>query len=268
MDTDKVFAITCIRNEAEIIEYTIRQMFYEGVDGMLVNLSGKSDDGTKEIAKRLAKEFSITILLDDEKHFFYRQDEITTRLANATHELGASWIVPFDADEMFYSTHPMNLAEQLRECPYNVLALRMKNYFATSQDNPKDQNPLTRLQWHKKEWNPLNKICVRWDKSMMFAVGNHHVSVDGKWLPETLLTSAEIGHFQNRSADGIVRKIRREQVQADVPNDKGIGFHRKEHAMSDDELKAWWKRDYYFDDPVNQGMVHEPAPYLRKYDNA
>ena len=96
----KIFGVTLVRSEADIIAVTIRYHLQLGLDGLFV-LDNASSDGTDKILERLAQ-------ADDRIRWSrhegeYQQAELTTGLAREALRAGADWIVPFDADEFWYA---------------------------------------------------------------------------------------------------------------------------------------------------------------------
>lgn len=259
----QVWGVCMCKDEADVIEPVVRQLFAQGIDGCLV-ADNMSTDNTRAILIRLSREFSLTVLQDAEVR--YLQSQKMTNLANAAHALGAEWIIPFDADEMFVS-EGAPVAEQLRRRrdSLDVLSIRMKNYVATAKDNPSDPNPLTREQWRQPGFNRLNKVVVRWQAGMTLAPGNHLVGMNGHNLQSSEPASITICHFQNRSPEHFIRKIRNEaKAYANAGLPEGVGYWHKFGHLTDSEIRAWWRKDYFVADPAAAGLVHEPAPYLAR----
>ena len=96
----KVFGVTLVRSEADIIALTLRYHLELGLDGILV-LDNASSDGTDKILERLAREDDRIRWSRHEGEF--QQAELTTGLAREAFQAGADWIVPFDADEFWYA---------------------------------------------------------------------------------------------------------------------------------------------------------------------
>jgi len=91
-------AVTMVRDEADIVEATVRHMLTQ-VDVVIV-ADNRSVDGTREILEGLP----VHLLNDPERGYY--QSEKMARLAHmARVEHGADWVVPFDADEWWYSPH-------------------------------------------------------------------------------------------------------------------------------------------------------------------
>ena len=106
----EIWAIAMVKNEADIIESSVRHCFDQGVDAMLIADNG-STDGTRELVYQLSK--SLPIILVDDPIFAYEQDVKMTALANGARRFGAKWVVPFDADE-FWFAEDTSLGDRLR----------------------------------------------------------------------------------------------------------------------------------------------------------
>ena len=91
-----IWGITMVKNEADIVEQTIRHLLGQGVDHILAADNGSSD-GTYEILLELSKILPVHVIQDRE--LAYYQSEKMTWLADRVMEAGAEWIIPFDADE-------------------------------------------------------------------------------------------------------------------------------------------------------------------------
>lgn len=105
-----IWAITMVKNEADIIELSIRHCLNQGVDAILIADNG-STDGTKELLHKLGRELPLVVV--DDPIVAYEQDAKMTALAKGARKLGAKWIVPFDADEFWYGKD-CSLGELLR----------------------------------------------------------------------------------------------------------------------------------------------------------
>ena len=215
-----------------------------------------STDDTRYHLGMLAKEFNVLPISDGE--VLFDQSRKMTKLAHMAHDLGAEWIVPFDADELWCGIN------SLRDELGSVLSVPMKNYFATRFDDVTDLNPFTREKWRSRNINPLNKVCFRWQENIVVEPGNHHVSLNGQFLPEYTSSYLEIGHFQNRTPQQFITKIRREAKGYEGLNKPNIGYWHKFGHLSDQDITEWWVREYYFPEPKDAGMVLDPAPYKGK----
>jgi glycosyltransferase involved in cell wall biosynthesis len=90
-----VAAIAMVRDEADIVGSTVAHMLTQ-VDHVIVADNG-SVDGTRDILASLDVE-----LVDDPERGYYQSRKMTALAAQAR-AAGHDWVVPFDADEVWYS---------------------------------------------------------------------------------------------------------------------------------------------------------------------
>ena len=105
---DKVFGICMVRDGGDIIGYIVEHMMSE-VDHVIVADNLSSDD-TRPILEKFGSK--ITLLEDNDPA--YRQSEKMTYLSQVANRLGAEWVVPFDADEWWFSEQG-RLADVIRD---------------------------------------------------------------------------------------------------------------------------------------------------------
>lgn len=196
-----VIAISMVRDEADIVESTLRHMATQ-VDRLIV-ADNRSRDGTRDILNVLSSELPLTVL--DEPQIGYYQSQAMTALAHRAAEEGAEWIVPFDADEWHYSDDG-RIADVLRSCAEVVAVASSHNHVATAEDSPEEADPIARLRWREREPYYLPKIACRALPSMTIGLGNHTVEygveVDRVW------GKIAIRHFPYRSLEQFERKVK------------------------------------------------------------
>lgn len=95
----RVYSVSTVRNEADIIRPHVLYHLSAGIDRMLVVDNG-SDDGTEGILQELSHEDPRLVWIRDPGP--YRQAELLTELAREAERRGADWVVPLDADEFCY----------------------------------------------------------------------------------------------------------------------------------------------------------------------
>ncbi len=95
----KVYGVSMVRNEADIVRVNVLYHLALGFDRFLIVDNGSSD-GTTEILKDLGRDPRVRWTRDEG---VYRQAEITTELAREALRDGADWVVPTDADEFWHA---------------------------------------------------------------------------------------------------------------------------------------------------------------------
>lgn len=259
-----VFGISMMRDEADVAEHVIQHMFEEGLDGIIV-ADNCSKDGTRDVLEGAKQYGNLVVQLDQE--LGYWQSKKMTNLAHQAAGLGADWIVPFDADEIWYSRED-RVAEVLRNCGGRVAAARLYNHFPSSID-PDDPVPFRRIVYRQLDSAGLPKVAFRYHPSVLIEQGNHGVFLDGvsraQWVD--LL---ELRHFPYRSAEQFVRKAKNgaeAYAATDLPPTAGAHWREYgailersgEQVLIEEVFEKW----FHFPAPVTAGLVLDPAPFCR-----
>ena len=119
----KVFVISMVRNEVDIIRMNVLHHLSLGLDCLLVADNGSSD-GTDRELQRLSRDKRVRWHRD---HSPYRQSEIITGLAREAFRSGADWVVPMDADE-FWWAREKNLREVLARSTAGAIGVEIVNF--------------------------------------------------------------------------------------------------------------------------------------------
>lgn len=265
-----VAAVTMVKDEADIIEATLTHMLTQA-DYVLV-ADNMSTDGTSEILDRLqARHRQLLVIADVE--VAYEQSAKMTRLATCAHnEWGVDWIVPFDADEIWYSPFHDRVADHLAELADQWLAMAatLYDHVATRLDDDDDDDPTSRMGYRRIEPLPLPKVACRWRPDLTIEMGNHGVRFDGgATIHEPQLV---VRHFPYRSPEQLVRKVRNgaaAYAASSLPEQYGVHWRQwgqildqsGEEAIHD--LFYTW---YYSMSPnrVASGLIFDPAPVDRQ----
>lgn len=268
-------AVAMVRDEADVIGSTVAHML-EQVDAVIV-ADNLSRDDTRAILEELAHEHPDRLTIADDYEPAYRQSEKMTALAlRARLELGAEWIVPFDADEWWYSPFG-RIADVLADVApqWLVVPAPLYDHVATAED-PVDVDPVRRLGFRRREANPLPKVACRWRDDMTIAQGNHDAHYTGRASYfDPLLT---VRHFPYRSVEQLVRKVRNGAAAYaaggdSIPEDFGAHWRqwgrlleeRGEPAIAELFHDWYWRdrpRDHWIT-PDNQRqppLIYDPAP--------
>lgn len=201
-----VVAVSMVKDEADIVAATVAHMC-DQVDAVIV-ADNLSTDRTREILDQLAGGSSGRLVVVEDPDPAYRQSEKMTALAlRARLDFGAEWIVPFDADEVWYSPFG-RIADVLDEVApqWLITPAPLFDHVATAEDNPLELDPVRRLGFRRRDRNPLPKVACRWRPDLVIEQGNHGARYSGRGTVfDELLV---VRHFPYRSADQLVRKVR------------------------------------------------------------
>ena len=267
--------VTMVRDEADIIASTLRQMLRQ-VDAIVI-ADNLSTDHTRGIIEAVTVEHPGRVELVDDYDPAYTQSAKMTALAlRARLQLGADWIVPFDADEWWYSPFG-RIGDVLAEVApqWLVVPAPLYDHVATARDPAGTDDPVKRMGWRRTTPNPLPKVACRWREDMVIAQGNHDAIYHGRATRfDNLLV---VRHFPYRSVDQLVRKVRNGAAAYRAAGDAlpdNLGAHwrqwgdlleqRGEQAIAD-LFHAWYWRDDPTTKLVVEGevlapLIFDPAP--------
>lgn len=219
-------AIAMVRDEADVIERSVRHLAGQGIEHIVV-VDSLSEDGTGTILRRLSAEIPGLIVGDDTEPA-YVQSAKMTRLADLASAAGATWVVPFDADELWFGAEG-TLAEALAAADAPVLRAVMHNAFPAADGS----GPLLDTTAHFNV-----KVAFRPRPGAVVEMGNHEVL-----RPGVRAESLRILHLPWRSFEQFARKSRtgaQAIALADTPEDKAYHWRRL-GALDDDALRAAWE---------------------------
>lgn len=231
-----IAAVTTVLNEADIIRFTMQHLYLEGVDQIYVAHGASTDDTLNEMLRAAAGEHPLFVIQD--RNEFHRQPYWIQRLAEMAGTAGAEWIVPFDADEFWYSTDGGSLASTLRSMPPSV---------------GKVDVPMFRhLDWYQRlELGTLPKVAYRYTPGVIVTNGNHGCSAIGTHVMGHLA----LREICYRDFDHFVFKTRERCALLDPSLPNGEGAHQTQYRdMSLEQLHDAW--DAYCNIP----RVRDPIP--------
>lgn len=267
-----VCAVMLVKDEADIIERTIRHLLTQ-VD-CIIFADNMSTDGTAEIVwgiheeERLPGNASMVYIDDDDPG--YRQAAKTTDLAHKARQMGFDWVVPCDADEIWYSAFG-RLADVImrHDADFDVLTAEMYDHVATVTDRRDDLNPLSRIGWRRKERGRLPKVAARLTPDLRIDMGNHGVTVS--YEPRVREWALSIRHYPYRSPEQFVRKaVNGAKAYAAAPDvSTRFGGHWRAYGKmiadhGDEAGYEWFHKWFYSDNPPlpPAGARDEGAPLL------
>jgi GR25 family glycosyltransferase involved in LPS biosynthesis len=193
-----VWAVSTVKNEADIIEETICNLFDQGVDHVVVADNG-STDGTVEVLRGLAERYRLHVLTDPIIEFC--QGEKMSHLARAATRHGASWVVPFDGDELWKGSGGRTVAETLRATQANISVASWWDFMPlpVAETGPYAE----RYPYRDVAPRPQVKSAFRANWPARIWIGSHHVTPLAR---PTEANGLRVAHFQFRSPAQMVRK--------------------------------------------------------------
>jgi glycosyltransferase involved in cell wall biosynthesis len=256
-----VWAITLVRDERDTIGGVLDHLLAEGIQRILV-VDHLSRDGTSEILAEYAGRCPVTVVRLNLEGF--RQGDVMTVLARYAARRGARWIIPFDADELWFSRGRRTLAEHLLGCDDAVVRAAMWDYLPTEEDDPSQSNPFERMAYRRRAapGSPAwSKVAFRAYRRAVLSVGNHAVR-----RPGPVGNGLAIAHYQFRSREQFIRKVTQGNAALEAAGlSERAGRHWRDLAAHRDELDRLWTglcRDQTlpFDWwPVPGVLIHDPG---------
>jgi hypothetical protein len=254
--TGEVWAVSMVKDEADVIGLTVNHLLRQGVDHLLI-ADNLSRDETRPILDDLARRDPRIHVVTDSEPAYYQAAKMT-RLARAAARAGADWVVPFDADELWFADHG-SVAERLRaiaatEADHDttgVVRARLHDTIPTGGPSP---DPTTATCVLDVTPTPPGKVAIRAHRLMGVIVGNHGAKRVGR-----AVDGLRIAHLQYRSEAQVERKARQglEAVQlADAPDYVGVHWSALAGLTTEGVAETW------------AGMQRgEPQPEVHYYAN-
>jgi len=273
--------ISIVRNEADIVELSVRHHLAQGVDLLLI-CDDDSSDGTGNLLRQIGYSNSRVRWTANKTNGFYQADALNA-LVDDARRLGASWILAFDADEFWYSRD--GLANAVGQAPHEPLALEVEVMNFTS---PRDQIRLeaaaaTRARYRVRqpigaasearelvEAGSISYIEMRYPQKFIFSAksglavtaGAHDVIGEVRKRPQTSILCL---HVPLRAKEVLRSKIdhaRRLKV-ADFPEDHGWHLHYFARQAELGQLDSEWAANSQKDESIDAkrgkvSLMHDP----------
>lgn len=253
-----VIALMLVRDEADIIEDTLRHLAAH-VDFIEVHDNG-STDGTQDILADLQAELPLTVYPDPDPAYW--QSKKMSEWAKRLHSLGLyDWIVPCDADELWYGPDGKRLGDWLDSIGREAQVARaaLFNYFPPCEGF--SGSPVKALQWRSAAPGALPKAAGRLHRKIVIQPGNHGITY-GPGSYAVKVDGATIRHYSWRTPEQYLRKIRNgieAYALTDLP--EGTGTHWRMFADATDEaIMAHFTEWFCIGEEDRRGLVYDPAP--------
>ncbi len=226
-----IWAITMVRNESGTLPVIIEHFLKQGISRILV-VNHLSTDETVESMSY----FGDFTQIAQYNHPSYEQRAVMTLAARYAAECGASWIIPFDADELWWPTSEKTIAGLLNACKDDKIPA--PHYDFLPPDELLEKFSPESFFLHRNEPNPMPKTAFRAHPKAIVSMGNHWVH-----RPGTSGVGLVIAHYPYRSKNQLLKKAREGSVAINaLQNSKELGSHWQQWSkMNDEEFDKFWK---------------------------
>lgn len=254
-----IFGICMVRDGGDIIGATVRHMLTQ-VDRVIV-ADNLSTDNTRDVLDSIGSD-RLTVIDDNDPA--HRQGTKTTAMALRARSLGASWVVPFDCDEIWYSPFGRiaDVLSALDGCW--VATATLFDHIVTGADDPTDPDPTTRIGWRRLKPGPFPKVACRAADDIQIHEGNHGVSYATDASEQAMHGLLAIRHFPYRSAEQMWSKAHTgaAALRAATEVNEVTGQHWRDYdALGPDGVRDAFMTHFYAEHPESRpDLVFDPAP--------
>lgn len=256
-----IVGIAMMKDEADVCYWTVKHMMTQ-VDKVVV-LDNNSNDETASWCEAAG-----ATVIEDPDPAYYQSKKMSNLAKLVGEEFGATWVVPFDADEVWYAGRgPIKYV--LQEIPSNefIVPANLYNHYGTDKDDDTFINPFKRMGWRHKKPGALPKVACRVRDDLVIAQGNHGAIYDGEVgsSPKLLI----VRHFPYRSPKQFIRKVvnganayklatdLNEEAGAHWKKYYGILESEGEQALIHNVFYRWFYSQRPDEDPE---YIYDPAP--------
>jgi hypothetical protein len=204
-----IVLVLLARDEEDIVGATVAFHLATGVDHVIAT-DHRSVDGTTEILRAFERDGSLTYLREDRPTISQRA-VMTAMARRAAVDLGADWVIPADADELWWSREGW-LPDVLDTVPTSYGALRAPwRHFVLRPDDEREFHERMTLRCrpaidHDEVYHRHYKTLFRAAPSVEVDDGNHNA----RQVPGALLRGwhpVEVLHFPLRSSEQVRAKF-------------------------------------------------------------
>ena len=270
-------AITCARNEADIIEAFVRHTL-AFCDTAIV-LDHGSADATPEILRRLQEEGLPLHVLRDDTIGRIQVDHMNRLLRMAAGEFAADWVLCLDADEFISGCADGSFLPAPVDETTPCLKLSARTYYCQRDDPAGVLNPVERITRrlarepdagdaapHKVFVpGPLARRAGAW-----LAPGNHLLRIDGVEAPSRVPDDVRLAHFSLRTPGQYAIKVASKRLHAhrfiSPLGDEGAHYEEAYARMAESysrfSANFFDERLPYLPPHDTRAVVRDPLRYL------
>ena len=278
----KIAGVSMVRNEIDVIEFCIEHHLSQGLDYIFICDNG-STDGTLEYLRIKAKIDERVVLYEDPGQ--YHQQQIINHLSKLAYDNGCTWIVPFDADELWLSEN--TLKNDLLKIQTSSVRVRLKDFVQSSEVLMPKSGTYASIKWRLPDNQPLispndiidgyksmiespslYKYIIKTSENLNIFPGAHGFSGQDTSFYEG--SEFKAYHIPIRSYQALISKAEQGQRLIDAGYPETHGWHVQRYARLYREglLLDEWKRNsendgiltrknlttknLYFDESVSQ----------------
>lgn len=256
-----IVGISTVKDEEDVIVPVLRHMCSQ-VDMVLI-ADNLSTDSTFDLLMSLREEGLPVEVLVDHEVAYYQSRKMSALARVAAKKFEAQWVVPFDADEIWYSTQFPTLRDHLLSHSEDVgfIHAQLYDHVATGQD-PDEPNPIARIGWRRLVGAELPKVAVRPIAHVNIHQGNH-----GAHYPSEHGGGLIVRHFPYRSVSQMVSKVRNGAAAyqaTDLPESRGA--HWRQYGMlldgfGEEAIHDVFRKWFWVADPTqDRALIFDPAP--------
>jgi hypothetical protein len=269
----KIYAIAMMRDEEDVAEHVVRHLLSSDIDGVIIaeNLSADLTLNKQESVHAWAAKNYPAVdfqIIHDAQPAYYQWSKMTA-LAHLAGRRGATIILPFDADEVWYAPEFPSLRAYFSAQGSDtwVFEAEMFNHIASGSDL-KTGNPFVDIQYRRSDLSTTKKIAFRYQDDVVLDQGNHVVAYQSR--SDQILPSVGglcIRHFQWRGEKHFLQKIKNGAAAyklTDLPETIGSHWRSYGEVLANEgetaALKIYHTYFYVPSPETESGLILDPAP--------
>lgn len=192
-----IIATILVRDEEDILEYTIENIIRQGV-GIIV----ATDNGSKDDSRKILEKYKQVKVIIDEPLFNHDQRAWVTRMAKIAVNYNPDWIVHIDSDELWVGLN--KLVYEDHQGYLKIPAIYQHPPVSHKDWNLELNKHCLKLGSLVGLSNTMPKVIHRSSKYVVIGNGNHTVSGCGE---EKIIDYVEIHHYPVRTYNQFTRKV-------------------------------------------------------------